>query len=300
MTKDLIARNFTRGSQNYDSIVRVQKQITQDLVSSFNESDLSAGAILDIGCGTGALTDALSKAHPNGEWEKRVTGLDMASGMVRFALKKYPAAPLVQGDMHHLPFKPDSFDLVLSASVFQWALPLEDVLTQMLQAVKPKGAFKAAFFTQGTLEELHQSYLIATGEKKFPHVYATKERVNSWIRNNRVTNASVRVRQMTETYDSVKHLIKSLNAIGANNSTQAQNNLMFSPKKFKRLVDAYVSGFSTGNGIRATYKCITLKGEKSGPILGKECGKIRRHEDQDHLHRPLGFRGHSKRRCCGD
>jgi demethylmenaquinone methyltransferase/2-methoxy-6-polyprenyl-1,4-benzoquinol methylase len=75
-------------------------------------------AILDIGCGTGVLEERIGCANS-------VIGVDLTEDMLRLAQKKkilsMPALSL--GDGEHLPFKNDSFDIVLSCYVVKYCNP---------------------------------------------------------------------------------------------------------------------------------------------------------------------------------
>ena len=64
---------------------------------------------LDVGCGTGFLTQ-----HLRGD----VTGLDQSASMLDLARARVPAATLVQGDALPLPFPDDSFDRVFTAHFY--------------------------------------------------------------------------------------------------------------------------------------------------------------------------------------
>ena len=65
--------------------------------------------VLDVGCGPGALTAAAA------ERGARVTGVDLAAGMVAEARRRHPDLTFVEADAEHLPFDDDAFDVALGA-----------------------------------------------------------------------------------------------------------------------------------------------------------------------------------------
>lgn len=76
-----------------------------------------AERLLDVGCGTGALLDAVRRAHPGA----RAIGVDLAPEMLRVARRKLPdAVALVAADAARLPFGAESFDVVVSSSSFHY------------------------------------------------------------------------------------------------------------------------------------------------------------------------------------
>ena len=77
---------------------------------------VEAGAWLDVGSGTGALSSAvLEHASP-----RSVTGVDSAEGFVEHARSAVPGAEFVVGDAQALPFEDDSFDIVVSGLVINF------------------------------------------------------------------------------------------------------------------------------------------------------------------------------------
>ena len=67
------------------------------------------GRILDNGCGTGILFEALSCER------RQIFGLDISQNMLRYAQKK--AEKIVLGDSQELPFRERTFDLILCRSL---------------------------------------------------------------------------------------------------------------------------------------------------------------------------------------
>jgi SAM-dependent methyltransferase len=65
--------------------------------------------VLDVGCGPGALAAAAAQRGA------RVTGVDLAEGMVAEARRRHPELEFVQADAERLPFADDTFDIAVGA-----------------------------------------------------------------------------------------------------------------------------------------------------------------------------------------
>lgn len=91
---------------------------------------LKGQRILDAGCGHGALCkliiDKLSSEY--------VVGLDISSNRVRVA-KRYlgPRVELIIGDIHHLPFRPGAFDVVLCLETLEHLLDINKGICELLR-----------------------------------------------------------------------------------------------------------------------------------------------------------------------
>lgn len=69
---------------------------------------------LDAGCGTGGTLEWMAARFPG----SRLVGIDLAAEALRY-VKGPGAAPVLQASVARLPFRSDSFDLVLSFDVLQ-------------------------------------------------------------------------------------------------------------------------------------------------------------------------------------
>jgi trans-aconitate 2-methyltransferase len=98
--------------------------------------------VLDIGCGTGRLTELIAKRVPDG----RVVGLDRSPTMIQAAgawLRLHaPATALVLGDAASLPFR-RVFDAVFSGATFHWIHDHGALFRSIVMALKPGGRLVA-------------------------------------------------------------------------------------------------------------------------------------------------------------
>jgi ubiquinone/menaquinone biosynthesis C-methylase UbiE len=93
------------------------------------------GRALDIGCGTGELGSRLAARG----WQ--VVGLDLCETMVHEACAKIGEGKLclTVGDSEHLPFAPQSFDLLTCANSFHHYPHQDAVVREMYRVLKPGG-----------------------------------------------------------------------------------------------------------------------------------------------------------------
>lgn len=95
---------------------------------------LSAGSILDVGCGTGTL---LSVAHA---YDLECHGLDTSVGMLQQARSKIPEAALTRGSYYQMPFPDECFDYVVETNALGGvAIDVPSALSEMLRVCMAGG-----------------------------------------------------------------------------------------------------------------------------------------------------------------
>ena len=97
-----------------------------------------ARAALDVGCGTGVITEELARLS-----EARVVGLDLERGMLAFAHRQGGGVAYVQGDAHALPFPGGSFGVVVCHYLLLWLADPARAVQEMARVVRPGGAILA-------------------------------------------------------------------------------------------------------------------------------------------------------------
>lgn len=93
--------------------------------------------ILDVGCGTGHFTRLVAAELPS----SRVVGLDMDAGRLELARTRSSMGnvELEQGDLAHMPFADDSFDLVFCRFVLVHVTDPTQAVREMTRVARPGG-----------------------------------------------------------------------------------------------------------------------------------------------------------------
>jgi SAM-dependent methyltransferase len=93
------------------------------------------GRILDVGCGTGAVSAPVARGYPS----FHVTGLDIDIPRLRFARTADPAGRYLGGDALRLPFPDGVFDLTFCHYLLLWIGEPEKALREMVRVTRPTG-----------------------------------------------------------------------------------------------------------------------------------------------------------------
>ncbi len=94
-----------------------------------------ARRILEVGCGTGAVSASVARDFPRAS----VAGVDLDIPRLRFARALDPASAYAVGDGRRLPFPTRSFDLVYCHYLLLWIPSPADALREMARVARPGG-----------------------------------------------------------------------------------------------------------------------------------------------------------------
>ena len=100
--------------------------------------ELEEGKLLDIGCGGGITTEALSSYYPN----VALYGCDVSSSALKYA-QKYGSGKVVYKQIikNKLPFKDNYFDACIALDVIEHVPNIDFFLEEINRVLKKKGQF---------------------------------------------------------------------------------------------------------------------------------------------------------------
>ena len=103
--------------------------------------------ILDLGCGTGQLTEKIAIAG------SVVMGIDGDPSMIEKAKHNYPHLQFAVADARNFQVE-QPFDAVFSNAVLHWIPEPDAVIQSIHQALKPRSRFVAEFGGKGNVQEI--------------------------------------------------------------------------------------------------------------------------------------------------
>lgn len=111
--------------------------IEATLRETLSRLELQPGeSLLDVGCGTGLLLEALSDSVP----DAKLSGADPSPEMLEVARKRLgEVALLEQSHAESLPFSNQSFDVVVSTNAFHYFRDPMVALEEMARVLRPNG-----------------------------------------------------------------------------------------------------------------------------------------------------------------
>jgi trans-aconitate 2-methyltransferase len=128
--------------------------------------------VLDVGCGTGRLTEKLLDRVPDGD----VVAVDLSSNMLRSAreylAQRFPTRiHFVQADAAALPFAGEA-DAIFSTATFHWVLDHPMLFKSLYGALSPGGRLVAQCGGVRNIQRIHDRCAALASEAAFAPYFA--------------------------------------------------------------------------------------------------------------------------------
>jgi len=276
-----IRRQFNRHANSYDAHAHVQRLMLNRLSESISEwkkkNHLAELNILEIGCGTGTLTEILVNEWPSAS----ITALDIAPAMIKMAEQRVLSAEvsfksskkITSDRLRFLPADVEmwaknaptaSFDLIVSNACFQWLSKPKQTLGHLRRMLRPGGALIFTTFGPGTFYEMHEA---------FNEVYRTNglepQRHGLWFLSTNEWNSMLKESGFssihfersieTEKYASARDFLHSVKAMGASTSEAVTMRGLSTRRLFTNMYKEYEEKFSIQEGVTVSYDLLLFQ-----------------------------------------
>lgn len=255
INKSQVRQHFSCHAREYDRYALVQQKVAQRLARLLPEPQADWKLALEVGCGTGLLSQQLLYSQP----QLKLVLSDLAHGMSCHVSQVLPQAPVCDADAAALPFATGSFDLLASSSVYQWLNDLPNAFAEISRVLRRDGLLVMALFGTRTLYELRGSHqaVLPSGQKSHVQRFPGREEVAAAL------TGKFEVMQLdsefeVEWHPDVRTLLKSLKKIGAQNASRKRPDGLRSRRMMQAMIDRYRERYEGAQGIPATYEVIYL------------------------------------------
>ncbi|WP_040259740.1 malonyl-ACP O-methyltransferase BioC [Pseudomonas massiliensis] len=247
--KRQVAASFSRAATTYDSVAAFQRGVGEHLLSMLPPT-LTPRLWLDLGSGTGHFSRRLDQCFTSAQG----LALDIAEGMLAHARGLGGAVWHVAADAENLPLHSDTLDLVFSSLALQWCGDFRRVLTQVRDALKPRGHFAFSSLCTGTLAELRSSWEAADGQV---HVnrFRAFETYHRLCAESGLKVLELECRPWVLHYPDVRGLTHELKALGAHNLNPGRPGGLTGRARVAAMMQAY-ERWRTPAGLPATYQVV--------------------------------------------
>lgn len=254
LDKAKIKGSFAQAATTYDAVADLQRRVGQSLLTQIMAHDLT-GTVLDIGCGTGFLTDKLLNLAK----VEQIIGLDIALPMLKTTQQKISSEnlALLCADAERLPVRDYAVNHIVSNLALQWCEDLTGVFVDFNRVLKPNGQLLFSTFGNQTLQELKTSWAKVDN---YSHVnsFYTASQIKDCLHKVGFKQIQTNETIYLSTYESVMALMRELKAIGAHNVTSGRRKSITGKTKMQAMIAEYENLRSDGL-IPATFEIITVR-----------------------------------------
>ena len=206
--KRRLRRAFDAAAEGYDAHAPVQRTAATRLADRIAALPLpERPRILEIGCGTGFLSEALRRRLGPADWV--ITDLSPAMLAACRARLGDPAdTQFLTLDGERPELDGEGFDLICASLAFQWLGDLGPAVARMKRLLKPGGHLAFATLADGTLQAWRQAHAeegLEAGTPDFPAPTALAA----------ITGGKIEDEWLVEGHTDGKAFLRSLKGIGA-------------------------------------------------------------------------------------
>ncbi len=194
--KTLVKKRFSRNLKTYKDNSVVQNKMADRLVEMI---DFQPKKILELGCGSGLLTENLVKKFDTTTFD----AIDIVEDCEKYIKEISPNINFYHSDIETFNFQ-NKYDLIISNAVFQWVEDLPLFIESLKKCLNPNGIL--LFSTFGTDNLLEISKL--TGEGL---MYRTVQELNSLLHPQEIYEDKILLN-----FDTPKDVLKHLKYTGVN------------------------------------------------------------------------------------
>lgn len=257
INKDRVRAHFDRHAHEYDTYALVQVEMMELLLANAAKSSTDPQTILEIGCGTGRLTEQLLLRYP----EARVTAIDLAPAMLEQTRARVAGeagrVTLVCADAEAwLADCTEQYDFVVSNATLQWFADAPAAVVRMRERLTPEvGELHVTTLGPGTFHEFHRACAVADAQLGLPHTRRGQQfaSLDAWQGIFDAVEAHARVTE----HASPRAFMDAVRRIGASRADDSAAPLT---KTYLRALDAAYEAYRLPNGnYPATYDVIVGK-----------------------------------------
>jgi len=253
--KQQVASSFGQAASFYEEHAEVQREVADRLIASLKpwKGILPSGPIIELGCGTGFVTEGLLKLY--GDEEREIQATDLSEDMVGFCRQKFEGHDhlsfRVQDAENPPPVDEPHYGMTISGFTAQWFKDPAQTLARWLEVTKPGGLLLVSF----PGEECFPEWREKCQELGLPFTANTLPDVEEMVVKMSLGPAQLDYYEdtITQTFDDARDFFRQLKRVGA--STQKKGRSL-TPKEFSLLIDHWNS--STDGKIKVSYHVVFL------------------------------------------
>lgn len=206
-----IKSSFSKKAATYDSQSFIQKEVNNRLIERLGLIKHQKSKILDIGSGTGRLSQDIEEKYPSAS----VTSMDISYEMLQVHKKKNHNARCIAGNAENPPFKLSSFDTILSSLTLHWCTIDSNLFLNFSNLLKPSGLLLFSVSGPDTFKEFKKCPVHILEKLRF-NDFLDMHYYGDFLLNANFKDPVVDNEKITLEFSTFGQLLKSIRFTGTN------------------------------------------------------------------------------------
>ena len=233
--KQKVKEHFSKASGTYENSACVQYAMAKTLNGMIDEREYDS--VLEIGCGTGVLSQLFVKKH---SFLSLILN-DLSDSMLEVCWQKFKEDDRItclQADAENLPeIYKNRFSLIISNACFQWFKDLNGVLLNLKNSLKKDGSLIFSTFIEGNFQEISR---IGNVGLKYLDEKSLRQSLNS-----SGLDYELIVKDEIQYFESVREMLRSFKKTGVT----GLSNSVWTRSQVLRFIDEYESLYKDEKGV---------------------------------------------------
>lgn len=165
------AKKYTRLASDYDTRWSFYNEATVRHTLARLETGRNM-SVLDVGCGTGNLLKTIAETRP----AINLSGIEPTEAMLDIARRKLGAeVSLKQGVAENIPHENNSFDMIISNSMFHYIQTPGLFLEEAIRILKPGGQIIITDWCYDFITSKINNLMLRLGNDRYARIYRISE-----------------------------------------------------------------------------------------------------------------------------
>lgn len=249
--KSLIKKRFYKSIDSYNANAVVQVHMAKELVRllcTFGHKEL--GNVLELGCGTGLVTQELFKTCVINEYTANDIVAEYEKNVRHIASHYNHNVQFVEGDLENAGLFSSIYSVIVAGACLQWATNIKSIIHALHEKLSDGGILAFTSFGKNNVSE------ISAITQKGLHYHTLDELVEICSDKYELLHASEQTRAMyfSSPIEVLRHLKKTgVNAIGSE---------IWTKTRLQNFENQYSAKFYSSKGFRLTYHPIYIVAKK--------------------------------------
>ena len=264
-----VGGRFSAAAATYDDAADVQFAVAER-VDGLLADDLVPERVLDVGSGTGLLTEMVSERFP----DAHIDSIDIAADLVEMARLRFEDNELVDctvGDVMGMTGV-TRYPLIVSSSSLHWIQPLPELFEKLADMLLPGGSLAFGMMVAGTLAELRESRIRVAPDKAFGSLPTAEDVALAWEGADlQCIEHEVETRHAD--YSSASEFLQVIHRVGVTGGAVSSAGTPLTRSELRELVKDYEHHYSVETGgvyasYRVLYACLNRADAEGGGGAG--------------------------------